>query len=241
MSESTPPLGDATPPAPPAPPAPPPPSGAAAALVPPDPGAPPPPTPPAPPAPAPLVLPGKEAKPEDWQAYYKAIGAPDATALEPSLAEVGDKAFATKAATIMAETGLLPHQAKALAAWWNTESKAAATAFTEAQTRAASDAAIAAGAKIETEDKALKNEWADKYDANMEVTKRAVRQFLPSDPKVATEVISALERSVGYGQTMRILHKIGTGLAEGTLRGDGTNPGAGAIKSIAERLYGNKP
>lgn len=186
------------------------------------------------------MLPGKDAKPEDWKAYYKAIDAPDAAALEPSLGEVVDKAFATKAAATMAEAGLLPHQAKALAEWWNTESKAALEAHQTAATKAATDAATAVQTKIDGEDAALKNEWGDKYPAQIETAKRAVRQFLPSDPKLAGDAITALERSIGYGATMKMLQKIGAGLAEGTLRGDGqpqNNADANTEAARAKRLY----
>lgn len=192
-------------------------------------------------APPGLTLPGKDATPADWGAYYKAISAPDAAALAAELPvpEGTDKAFATEAATQMAEVGLLPHQAQKLAEWWNTKSAAAQEAFKTEQTRVGNEAAAAAEAKVNAEDAALRNEWTPaKYDANMEVAKRAVRQFLPADKAAAT--LTALEQSIGYGATMRLMHKIGAGLGEGTLKGDG-HPGESAVKSIAERLYGNTP
>lgn len=218
----------AAPAAPPAPAAAPAAPGAAAALV--------EPTEPqtAPPAPAPIQLPGKDATAAEWKTYYAAIGAPDAAGLALKVPEGGDQAFATEAATAMAEVGLLPHQAQKLAEWWNTKSAAARAAFDAESAKVANDAAAAAAARVNTDDAALKNEWQTNYEANLEIGRRAVRQFLPKDK--AAEAIDALERSIGYGATMRLMHKLGKGLGEGELRGDG-KPGTGEAKSLQDRLY----
>lgn len=183
-----------------------------------------------------MTLPGKDATPADWKAYYKAIGAPEnAEGYTLPVPDGQDGAFAKEAAAQMAEVGLLPHQAKALAEWWNGKAAAAIEANKTATTKAETDRVVAADAAVKTEDAALKNEWQANYDANIEAGKRAVRQLFPADKSGAA--LDALQGALGYGATMRLMQKLGTGLGEGTARGLGDATGAGGQKSLEERLY----
>lgn len=186
-------------------------------------------------APAALTLPGKDAKPEDWKAFYKTIGAPEkGDGYELTVPADGDPEFAKEGAAIMAEAGLLPHQAKALADWWNSKRTAALGAMTEAKTAAEASAAAARNAATATDEAALKNEWQAGYDKNVETAKRAVRQFFPSGKEA--DVLTAIEGALGYGATMRMMAKLGAGLGEGNARGITGTQGAES-KSLAERLY----
>lgn len=195
-------------------------------------------TPVTPPA---LTLPGKDADAGAWKAYYKAIGAPETgDSYELPMPEGADPEFAKAAAAKMADLGFLPHQAKGIAAWLNeqTAAKQAAAA------KIASDAATAQESKVTAEDAALKNEWGERYTGNIETAKRAVRQFMPADAKVAAGAIEALEKALGYAETMKMLHKIGAGLAEGTLRGDGHQGNGTSLTGMelhAARLYPSTP
>ena len=217
----------ANPPAPPAPPAP---------STPPPEGTPPAPPPPAPPAPAPITLPGPDAKPDDWKAFYKAIGAPekgDGYKLPVPDGDTGE--FAKTAAGWMAEAGLLPHQAQALAEKWNEHVAGMTEAQKTAAAKAITDSNTAKDATAKTDDAALKNEWQSNYDARIEEGKRAIRQFFPEGK--AADILTAIEDKIGYGATMRMMQKIGAGLAEGSARGLGDGQGANAPKSIEDRLY----
>lgn len=192
------------------PPAPTPPDGGA-------PAAPPSPTPPAPPADDALKLPGKDAKPEDWKAFYSKLGAPEsAEGYKLEVPDGHDPAFAKAAAGLFAEIGLMPQQAERLNKWWNEQS---AAALASAEKREA-DAVIAQQAKAKADDDALKNEFqGEAYTKLKETAGKAVREFFPGTKEEQTAALSALEGVLGYGGLYRFLNKIGSGLAEGTLRG----------------------
>lgn len=201
-------------PTPPAPPAPPTPPGDPSAPTPP---APPGPTPPAPPADDALKLPGKDATPEDWKAFYAKLGAPEnADGYKLEVPEGQDPAFAKLAAGKFAELGILPQQAEGLTKWFNEQSAAA----TQAAEKIEADAVIAQQAKAKADDDALKNEFQGEGYAKMKETAgKAVREFFPGTKEEQTAALSALEGVMGYGGLYRFLNKIGTGLAEGALRG----------------------
>lgn len=184
-----------------------------------------------PPAPA-LSLPGKDATPEQWSEFYKQIGAPDTPeAYQLPVPDGQDGEFAKTAATWFKEAGLLPQQATALAAKWNE--------FSAAQQAAADAAEQQRVAQLDqrnmAEEASLKNEWGQQHEANMELARRAVRQFIPTDK--AGDVIGALEDSLGYASTIKLLHSIGRGLGEHDAPGLGGTPAPGR-KSAAEILYG---
>lgn len=192
----------------------------------------------APPAPG-LQVPGPDAKPEDWKAFYTAIGAPksgDDYKLE--LPTGGDPAFAKEAAAAMAEAGLLPKQAEALAKWWNGKSAAAVEAHKATQAAADAKWVTDRAAENQRQKDALTNEWgAANAEANMNLAKQAVAQFFPKDK--AGPALLALEDVLGYGGVMRVMHAIGKGLGEGNARG--LNGSAGAIdmspEARAARMY----
>jgi hypothetical protein len=179
-----------------------------------------------------VKLPGKDATPEQWAEFYKAVGAPDkAEAYELPVPEGQDGEFAKTAATWFKDAGLLPQQAQALAGKWNE--------FTAAQAAAAEAAETQRIAQLDQQNKvqeaALKNEWGQSHDANMELARRAVRQFIPTEK--AGDVIAALEDRLGYAETIKLMHSIGKGLGEHDAPGLGRAPAPGR-KSAAEILYG---
>jgi len=179
-----------------------------------------------------VKLPGKDATPEQWAEFYKAVGAPDkAEAYELPVPDGQDGEFAKTAATWFKDAGLLPQQAKALAGKWNefTAAQAAASEAAETQRLAAIES------KSKAEEASLKNEWGQSHDANMELARRAVRQFIPQAK--AGDVIAALEERMGYAETIKFMHSIGKGLGEHDAPGLGGSPAAGK-KSAAEILYG---
>jgi hypothetical protein len=179
-----------------------------------------------------LALPAKDAPPEAWAAFYKQIGAPETPeAYALPVPEGQDDGFAKTAATWFKDAGLLPQQATALASKWNefTAAQAATAQAAEAQRIAALDV------KNKAEEAALKTEWGQSHDANMELARRAVRQFVPGGK--AEDVVSALEERLGYAETIKFMHAIGRGLGEHDAPGLGGTQQAGR-KTAAEILYG---
>jgi len=182
-------------------------------------------------APVAVTLPGKDATPEQWAEFYKNIGAPESSdAYELPIPDGDNGEFAKTAAAWFKDAGLLPQQANALASKWNEFQGAQAAAA-----QAAEDARLQAmDTKNRAEETALKTEWGQKHEANMELAKRAVRQFLPADK--SGEIITALEDKLGYAETIKLLHTIGAGLGEHDAAGLGQQ--SGGKKSAAEILYG---
>lgn len=190
-----------------------------------------------------IKMPGKDATPEDWAAFYKSIGAPDsADAYQLPVPEGDDGAFAKTAAEWFKDAGVLPQQAEVLATKWN-----------EFQTQFASEQAAAAEAaetariqaldvKNRAEAESLKTEWGKSHDANTELAKRAVRQFLPSEQ--AADVLTSLEERLGYAGVMKIMHNIGKSLGEDVAAGLGDSAAGNgrdmSFDAVANRFYGNK-
>ena len=181
-----------------------------------------------------LKLPGKDAKPEDWAAFYRQIGAPESPeAYQIPVPEGADPAFSKTAATWFHEAGLRPEQAAALSQKYN--EFAAAQAAEAEKAEAARIAAL--DVKNRAEQSELKTEWGQQFDANVELGKRAARQFMGQD---AADILTALEDRVGYKRTMQIMAAIGRGLGEHDAAGLG-GTSQPAQKSLAQRMFPNMP
>jgi hypothetical protein len=162
------------------------------------------------------TVPGKDATPEEWKAFYSGLGVPpDAAGYKLEVPEGHDPAFATKAAGWFHKANVTSEQASALTKEWNAEI-ASQVAAIEAQRVAAAKA----------DDVTLRNEWQGSYDAELENGKKALREFFPGDK--SKEVLDALESSIGYAATHRVLAKIGKGMGEGAMRGGEGAPPASA-------------
>ena len=182
-------------------------------------------------APAALNMPGKDATPEDWAAFYTQLGRPEtAEGYELPVPEGDDGAFAKQVAPMLHKHGITAEQAKGLATDWNAmlaEQAAVATAAEQARI-------TAMDTKNRAEAETLKTEWGQEHDANMHHAKQAVSQFLPKEQ--AGNIIAAIEAQVGYKATIQMLHAIGKGLAEHDAAGLGAKTG-GEAKPLANRLY----
>ncbi|KVE27250.1 hypothetical protein WS67_12170 [Burkholderia singularis] len=140
--------------------------------------------------------------------------------------QLGDDDFAKTAATWFHETGVPAETAKALAAKWN--------GYVEEQNNAAEAARIARG---EVELTALKGEWGDSYDKNVELGRQAMRKF-----GVPVEMIDKLAGQMGDAQAIKVFSSIGASLSEGTLNpgGDGGSSGAALTpEQRAAKFYAN--
>lgn len=143
--------------------------------------------------------------------------------------EGDDGVFAKTAAAWFHEAGIPPVQAEKLATKWNE--------FAAAQQAAAAESEKAleaqAEAKFKTEDSALRKEWGDKYDANVELGKRAYREF-----GFTEEVVNAVEDKVGPAQLLKIFASIGQKIGEDTSVGLGSGSNTLTMATAAEKLYG---
>ena len=183
-------------------------------------------------APPAMAMPGKDATPEEWAAFYGQLGRPETPeGYELPLPEGDDGAFAKEMAPILHKHGVTAAQAKGLAEDWNAMVQAQ-----QAQAEAAEAQRIAAlDSKNRAEAAELANEWGQANEANMHFAKLAVGQFFPKEK--AAGIISAIESQVGYKETIKFLYGIGKGLGEHDAAGMG-QPTAVQEKSLAERLYG---
>lgn len=143
-------------------------------------------------------LEGQTAKPESADAYKLPV--PDGQ----------DGAFATEAAKWMHEAGIPVAQAQALATKWN-----------EYQAGQAAAADLARQQQGEADVAALRKEWGGQYDANVELGKRAVRTFGADE-----QTLEKISKALGDGETLRLFHRIGKHLGEGTLIPAGGERGA---------------
>jgi len=179
-----------------------------------------------------LVMPGKDATPEQWSEFYAAIGRPETPeAYELPVPEGDTGEFAKEMAPILHKHGITADQAKGLAADWNAMMAKQQDAF------AAQDAAqaVAMNAKNTAEAQALQNEWGPAHTENMELARRAIRQFMPGEKAGAT--IAAIEGVLGYKGAIQFLHGIGKGMGESDAAGLGSNNAGVVVKPLAERLW----
>lgn len=188
--------------------------------------------------PPPLKMPGKDASPEEWAAFYKQVGVPDtAEAYEVALPEGANPEEATLIQSMFKEANLLPEQAAKLVEIRN-------RLFAE-NTAAAAKAEEARIAALETQNKQqaaeLTNEWGAKATENMEMARRGVTQFIDGDQAKQQAVISAMEQALGYKETIKFFHNIGKAIGEHDAAGLGVNTTGTSPKSMAERIYGPDP
>lgn len=146
-----------------------------------------------------LKLPERDDAPE-WNEVYERLGKPkDAKDYKFNVDDNPEsKAFADWAQKTFHEIGLPKKQAEALVNKFNERSQGAVKAESDAYQ-----------ARIAQEDSNLKKEWGAAYEQNTLVGKRAVQAF-----GFTGEVIDKLEQSMGYENTMKFMHNLGSKLGE---------------------------
>lgn len=178
-----------------------------------------------------LTLPGKDATPEQWGEFYGKLGRPaEAKDYGLTVREGEDAAFVGEVAGVMHKYGLTKEQATGLQR--DLEAKALERMGAAEQQRLA-----ALDAKNQAEQTALKTELGERYEPQMELARRAVRQFAGDQ---AADLIDAVEGKLGYKGTMELFMRIGAGLGEhdANAAGGKPEPTAGERKSDAQVFYG---
>lgn len=137
--------------------------------------------------------------------------------------EGGDPEFAGQAAEAFHKAGLTVAQAKSLTDWFNT----AAGKSTEAEARAKAE-------KIANEDKEIKTEWADKWDANVMTARKAVAAM-----GFSPDQLNELQESMGLSGVMRLFHTIGSRLGEHQLVEAGKMVSPNSVEAAKVKLAQN--
>ena len=159
-----------------------------------------------------IALPAADAGDQAWNDFYAAIGRPEAPdKYEMPKVEVHeslkpDEKKMTEVKGLFHKLGLTPKQASGIMEYYMKSSDAVVRGQLS-QTEQQSQAATAE----------LKQEWGDKFDANLDVAKAVIKKF--GDEKFLTY----LEGS-GMGnnaQLIRVLNKVGMAMMEDVSRGGG--------------------
>lgn len=146
-----------------------------------------------------LVLPKEDADASEWGKVYDRLGrptSPDGYKLPVPEGDTGE--FAKVAAGKFHELGLTAKQAEALAGWYNEQAGGMQQASTQQLL-----------VQSEQEMAALESEWGQQYDANIEASRRAVREF-----GFNQDELDAMERGLGTANMMKKFAEIGKRLGE---------------------------
>jgi len=179
-----------------------------------------------------LSLPGKDATPEQWSEFYGKLGRPEKSADYGLKVRDGeDPAFVGEVADVMHKYGLTKDQATGL--------QGDLLAKAEARMAAAEQQRVAAlDAKNQAEQTALKTELGERYEPQMELAKRAVRQFAGAEQ--AADIITAIEDKIGYKATMQFFMGIGAGLGEHDSNSQASQAADGGERKTTQSvLYGS--
>jgi hypothetical protein len=160
-----------------------------------------------------LALPEKADDPK-WGEVYQRLGVPQKpdeyglTAMEGA-----DPEFSSKAAEWFHKHNIPKAAAAGLAQEFN--------AFMSEQQKAI-EADLTAKAEAEVVE--LKSEWGPQHDKNVEVARRAAKEF-----GLTEDLLNGIEQQIGYKATMALFHKIGSSLGEPEPVGMGTSPGGRGV------------
>lgn len=153
-----------------------------------------------------IVVPDDKATPEQVAAFRAKLGVPEkADGYKLPIPEGGDDAFAKTASAWFHEAGIPAKSAETLAAKWNDY----ATAVAQQQEDAFH-------ADAEKGLKELQAEYGAAFEQNLELGKRAARQFIPAKSDEERDaVLGKIQRAIGTKDFVRLFSSIGAGLAEG--------------------------
>ncbi|RJO61602.1 MAG: hypothetical protein C4542_06065 [Dehalococcoidia bacterium] len=165
-----------------------------------------------------VVLPGKDAKPEELEALYNRLGRPASPDKYSISAEGDDGGFTEWARGTFHKSGLTDVQAKSLAGEYQAYAK-------QVSERRAAEMAD----KMAAEHESLKKEWGAKYEHNVGVAKRAAAAF-----GVPPEVLDTLQQAIGFAGVMKFMATVGAKMGEDTFEEGGDKGGGFGLLSPAE-------
>lgn len=158
---------------------------------------------------------------DGWSRVYDALGRPKSANdyKFEGMPEDSDSAFLSEASNWMHEAGLSQRQAQLMAEKWN----AYAQSLTENQSQSM---AAESQRQLDT----LKNEWGGAWDENVELGRRAARQF-----GINQDVLVGIEQAIGAGEMLKLMSRIGRGLTEHSFEGGNTTSGFGMTPEAARQ------
>lgn len=146
-----------------------------------------------------LVLPKEDADAGEWGKVYDRLGrptSPDGYKLPVPEGDTGE--FAKIAAGKFHELGLSAKQAEQLADWYNSQTSGMM-----------SQSEQQLSVQSEQDMQSLEIEWGQNFDANIEASRRAVREFGFNEQE-----LEAMERGLGTANMMKKFADIGKRLGE---------------------------
>lgn len=153
-----------------------------------------------------LPMPKGDDDVEGWNKLYTKLGRPETPeGYGIKAAEGQDPTLANAAASKFHELGLTEKQGQALTNWWAEQSQGLLDAQSAAQAQSA-EQAIAE----------LKNEWGNKYDENIELGRRAAREY-----GLDADALGKIEGALGTKGLLDLMAKIGRGQGEAEFIGQG--------------------
>lgn len=167
-----------------------------------------------------IIVPKSDAKPEEWQAFWKKVGGvPEkADGYQVKDAELAKDPLVGKFREHAHKIGMPPAFFDAALSFYQSEMKGAADAqMKDFETKAEADML------------ALKTDWPGiEYDKNIELGRRAAKAFIPhKDAAELENVLARMEGALGTKMTMQLWASIGAGLTEHGFVGEGGAGGAG--------------
>lgn len=167
-----------------------------------------------------LPLPKGEDDAEGWSRVYDSLGrpqAPDAYKI-PTMGD-GQDQFVKDVQSKFHELGLSEKQGNALAEWYHGVQKGMV------------DQTLAGSAqKAEADLSALKQEWGGAYDENIELGRRAAREYGMDESK-----LTKIEQALGTGEMLKLFAQIGRSQGEASFnKGDGGSGNFGMTPAQAQ-------
>lgn len=167
-----------------------------------------------------IPMPKGQDDAEGWQRVYDALGRPkSADDYKLPVPDGFDPGFAKEAANQFHNLGLSAQQAQALTEWFNGTQTQAVEQFQQAQS-----------AQAEAEIRELQREWGNAWEENVELGRRAAREFGLSDDK-----LSAMEGALGTKEMLEFMSRVGRGLIEHNFESGKTTTGFGMTPEAARQ------
>lgn len=169
-----------------------------------------------------IVLPGKDAKPEDWDAVYAKLGRPAKPEEYGFKAPQGipdgiyDPKFAAWAQTAFHKAGLTPRQAAAVH-----------DEFVRMSVEGHNARVGEIKSKGDAGEAELRKEWGGDYDKHVESGRRAAKAL-----GVAAEDLDRIEGAIGMPKLLKLFASIGGRMGEDTAVG----AGGGGLRDPASEL-----
>jgi hypothetical protein len=161
---------------------------------------------------------GAEDK-EGWNRVYDALGRPKtADEYKIQVPEGGSPEFAKAAAGKFHELGISAQQAQQLTEWYNAQAQAQMGQMQQGSAQ-----------KTEADLAAIKTEWGAAYNENLELGRRAAREFGLDQSKLA-----AIENGLGTGEMLKFMAKLGRGLTEHNFEGGKSTTSFGMTPEAAQ-------